>query len=128
MTLPEYIVINIEKTKDTVTEFNTELFEFSIHIQNSHPTSSIYLLGLKHEVDIYQDLDDVEWIRMNTLEPGAEQDRQVYHNIHHDEDIEGPTFYLIERIVGIFNSKRCAIYLEDEKFLSTNSVKINYEY
>ncbi len=92
-----YIELSIKKTRDTVNEFKTELFEFTIHIRNSHPNASIYLVGFEHHTDVWQNLNETEWVRMGILKPGAVDERDVYHNISHEEEMEGPTYYLIER-------------------------------
>ncbi len=108
-------------------EFGTEICEYKLTFTSDHEQGVIWLVGYRHEADIWQKTDAYEWTLLNTLDPGEGSEWFGYYSYSHDPDATGPTLLTLEKYAALFKDPACEALRTDEEFLNWIAVEVPVE-
>ncbi len=113
----QYLQVTSSITKQETNQFDTRICEYTLNIQNTHPTDSIRYYVYQHNKDAFQYTEGFSWLGNFPLNPGTGTDSLGSMTVHMDKDASGPSMSIPEKIAGIYASPECSQYYMDENFL-----------
>ncbi len=113
-----------EITEDRIDEFGTRLCEYNLVIWNEKSATPIWIFGNRHTTDVYQDLDEYEWVILGKRGYQEEYLFSGYYDFHIDPDATGSVSFELAKYAGIVNSTECEKFKNDEEYLDGIAITI----
>lgn len=130
------VSIDTKITRSEVNEFGTRICDYNIKFSTTDP-KRIWLMAYRHEADVWQDLDEYEWIPLNVLESEThtyffsmdQEEFDVaewsgYYIFHTDPEATGPSLLTLDKYIGIYDTPDCAPLRFDDEYLEKVAINI----
>jgi hypothetical protein len=113
-----------EITEDKLNEFGTRDCEYNLVIWNEKSANPVWIFGYRHTTDVYQDLDEYEWVILGKRGYQEETLFGGYYSYSIDPEAMGSISFELEKYAGIVDSPECEKYKNDEEYLDGIAITI----